>query len=136
MENIVTAHTSEGKQVGGGLMGLICDILKWTQEEYASFQYESGIKYLEYYIPEDPSAIDQLTRSRMFWAWWRNHWNSRDRAFAGSGAEALPYGERTLIYKGLHDSQVLASEIYPGRVVLDTSYSEMIGRLFDSEIHK
>lgn len=134
MENTATCHTSEGKTKQGGLMGLICLILNWSIEEYTEMQYETGISYLACYIPGDQAGADMLIRSKIFWSWWCNHWAGRDRAFYESGVEGLTLQERHLIYMAVHDPQVLASSIYPGRIILDTSYGEMIGRLFDSEI--
>lgn len=109
----------------------ICLFVGWSDLEYAEHQYNTGLEYLRLYIPNDPAGADTLIRSRIFWQWWKNHWSFRDAYFIRSIAEK-DQEERRNIYIMLHSPVRLASAIYPGRVILDNSYAEMIGRLFDS----
>lgn len=59
----------------------VCKILHWSELEYANYQYEQGLAYLQAYIPRDPQGIQELESSRIFWNWWKNQWVIRDETF-------------------------------------------------------
>jgi hypothetical protein len=113
-------------------------VLDWSELEYGTFQYECGLAYLRHYITHDKWGQDMLQRSQMFWNWWKNQWATRDQAFIAEHGEGLKK-ERTetaqTFYRYLHDPATLASEIYPGRLVMDESYSSMIGSMIKKEVY-
>lgn len=101
----------------------IIKLLGWDEMQYSQFVYDTGLRYLELYIPTDHAGIDALSRSKIFWAWWRNHWAARDAKFMAPG----PEGERNEIYyKWYHSPHRLTNEIFPNAVVLGESYAVMI----------
>jgi len=111
----------------------ILEAIGWSEQEYANFIYETGIAYLEHYIPNDAHGMNMLIRSRVFWNWWKNHWQQRDEQFVSvfdiSGhAKAL---ER--IYRSANDVYTLVNEIFPNAVILGDSYATMIGHFHKSE---
>lgn len=117
----------------------VCKWLQWDEMQYATFQYECGLAYLRHYINQDPWGQDMLQRSRLFWNWWKNQWSSRDASFCDQeteeGVRALGVDNLRRLYLHLHDAAHLASEIYPGRTVLDEGYSLMIRTLIKEEVH-
>lgn len=135
MNNTQSVSTNTRKEDASALKGCICDLLKWTDQEYAEYQYNNGIEFLDHYIPDDPTAADQLIRSRIYWAWWRNQWMLRDAVYINATHihRLCPLVES---YKVMHDPRDLASSLYIGRVILEQSYAEMIGRLFDSSLKR
>lgn len=105
-------------------------LLQWSDEEYGEFIYNCGIQYLHRYIKSESQAIvDHMVRSRIFWNWWKTHWNLRDRAFLDRKTVNLATSTWRTIYYELHDPNTLAAEIYPNGVVLGESYNTMIAEL-------
>lgn len=111
----------------------ITKLLNWNELQYAELQYNSGLQYLSFYIPDDPQGIDMLERNKLFWNWWKNQWAMRDLAFLECPIENLHIQKRISLYLELHDPVRLTAEIYPSRTVLDDSYAQMIGEVFKAE---
>ena len=102
--------------------------LQISEQEYAQYQYEQGLEFLERYIPSDPAGIDFLQRSKTYWQWWKNHWFIRDRRFL----LLFPTGPAKTLnhsYRQLHAAKYLISDIYPPAVVLGNDYAKMIGEV-------
>lgn len=117
------------------LKAAICALLKCTPEQYAEFQYQSGLRYLKEYLPGDPEAGEMLSASKVFWAWWRNHWTNRDEMFLCLHQEN-PVRTREIIlqlYLHYNSGRLLADCIHPNSVVLNESYAQMITQLVDTE---
>ncbi len=111
----------------------IMALLNWSEVDYGNFQYETGLLYLHAYIPNDIDGIDMLTRSRIFWNWWKNHWLQRDQDFLKD--VQVKHSHQTIIesmYVCTHCPDDLAGQIRPHAIVLTDSYSVMIGKLIDS----
>lgn len=105
----------------------ITTALEWTEQEYANFQFETGIAYLEHYIPTDRSGINMLSRSRIFWNWWKNHWNQRDAQFLSLFTPEFSHPKiLSKVYYSFHDVLTLMNEIYPSAAILSDSYAVMI----------
>lgn len=110
----------------------ICELLQMTELQYGQMQYDEGLNYLRTYIPSDEWGQDILLRSRIFWQWWINHWELRDRCFIHiSKIEMKTLCIMREVYAQSHDGRALAKNIHPNGVVMDASYAEMIGRLVD-----
>jgi len=106
-------------------------LLAWSELEYAEFQYNSGIEYLNAYIPDDVHGIDMLLRNRIFWNWWKNHWSIRDQQFLDSDMDCMDTKKLQRIY--IRYNSNLACEIYPNAHVLGSDYCRMIGKLLDAK---
>lgn len=101
--------------------------LQWTEQEYFNFQFETGIAYLEHYIPGDAHGIDMLSRDRIYWNWWKNHWAQRDEQFMSLYTEEFSHPKiLAKVYHGFHNVYTLLNEIYPGAAILSDSYAVMI----------
>ncbi|SEW02239.1 hypothetical protein SAMN05428988_1343 [Chitinophaga sp. YR573] len=136
MEQSQISSTNTYKDKANALKGRICDLLKWSELEYAEFQYNTGIEFLQYYIPDDPYGADQLICSRIYWAWWRNQWYLREMAlpFEFLSRPQWPLSVIRSKYIDMHNAQSLVSSLYIGRVILEQSYAEMIGRVIDDAL--
>lgn len=119
--------------------------LRWSEMDFAQYQYEQGIAYLRAYLTTSPPnplsgregeewSISLIERSRIFWSWWKNHWTNRDQAFIDF-TNNTAYNIDTLreIYYEMHDANVLAKCIYPNGVILSESYAEMVTELVATE---
>jgi hypothetical protein len=103
----------------------IIKMLRWTELEYATFINETGLEYLERYIPNDRQGIHALNRSRIFWNWWKNQWAIRDTNYLEIVDLFSPNNWEPL-YHQEHSPAVLTNSIFPSAVVLDESYAIMI----------
>lgn len=105
----------------------VMKLLRWEELEYATFIHQTGLQYLDRYIPDDPIGKNALNRSRIFWNWWKNHWAIRDQQFldeldADNGGGIIIKA----LYQLYHSPSMLASSIYPNAIVLENSYAVMI----------
>lgn len=110
-------------------------LLGWTELEYADFQYEQGIAYLQAYIPNDQHGIDILLREKIYWNWWKNHWAIRDQDFIDVADDGTSCSHKTLcnLYRKFHSVKLLVDTIFPNAVVLGESYAKMIGQIQDAK---
>ena len=89
----------------------VCQLLGWTEMEYAEFQFACGKQYLQHYIPRDPEGIDELVTSKLYWNWWKLMWTNRDWAYLDENEndlQALHQSNREKLYKHLHDPHALS----------------------------
>lgn len=103
---IVIQHPSSVKQQ-------IVQLLQTREEGHSQHVYNSGLRYLRHYCGNDHKAIDFLTRSKLFWNWWKRQWGLRDEVFITSlKAEEMESIEmRQLIYCTINNAKALASEL-------------------------
>jgi len=104
----------------------------FTVAELNQMQFDTAYEYLRETLRLDDWSISQLTGSSIFWNWWINHWNRRDECCLRAIGERNRYSNTARqIYLRWHDPKTL--EVYPNRVILEESYSEMIDELIKSE---
>jgi len=111
----------------------IQQLLGWNELQYAQFVYDTGCAYLQAYIPGNEEAIAALERSRVYWAWWKNHWQQRDRQFLQTVNPYAPAQVILTFYERYNNAHRLAGRVWPNAVVLNDSYARMIGE-FNDEI--
>ncbi len=109
---------------------MVRQLLCWNQQEYADYQYQCGIAYLDALTPDYPQVNNQIIKSPTFWKWWVQHWENRDAEFIEIIDNSIdgiidPEAE----YRELHDPRTLAIAIYLNGQVLQESYATMIGEL-------
>lgn len=131
MNTTTSTHIAQRKEQALSQQQQVQRLLFWSEEQYAWFQYETGLAYLKFYIRFEYGR-KQLEERKTFWNWWKNHWNNRDAQFLGlQFLQELSVAERIDIYTDMHDARTLAAEIYPNGVVLGDSYKQMIQQLID-----
>lgn len=108
---------------------IVQQLLHWNDEQFGMYVYETGLEYCAAYFGRDQKTIDQVTRRKEFWNWWKLHWYKRDQCFVefcqmadGFEDEPLTVTDRLIIYHDLHRANVLACEIYPNRIVLGSDF--------------
>lgn len=135
MKNSTIIRKETQQERSERLKAAICDLLQCTPDQYSEFQYQSGLRYLREYLPGDPEAGEMLSRCRIFWNWWKNHWTNRDEMFLCLHQEN-PVRRREIIlqlYLQYNSGKMLADCIHPNSVVLNESYAAMITQLVDNE---
>jgi hypothetical protein len=135
MKNLRKGATEARKELANSLKGFMCEVLKCSEAEYAEVQYQEGLKYLKYYLPGDQHSADTLSRSRIFWNWWKNHWTTRDLRFKAIYLETPITNVEIArqLYVQYNNGKTLADSIHPNSAVLDESYAVMIKELIKEE---
>lgn len=105
-----------------------------SAEEHNQLVYNCAFAYLQGFMPAYPQIITQVTKSSVFWKWWINHWEQRDKEFIEK-CEHWPETPETRmeIYKEDHDPRTLVEAVYLSGQVLEASYAEMIGQVMDEQ---
>ena len=134
-----TTHTQQRKDEAKSLKQQIMELLQWKEQTYCDHQYNTGLQYLYLYIPGDPIGMEYLTRSKIFWNWWKNKWADRDLEFIEwfepkRNAGKLKLQSMVVLYLQHHDAQMLSEDIKPCAVVLGNSYARMYQDVIDNEI--
>ena len=120
MQNTLDKNTQKG----------VMALLLWDENKYAQYVYDCGIAYLNKYLPDYPQVVRQIIQSKVYWSWWKIHWQKRDLEFMeqcynwDEGVEA-----RIEVYEQLQDPRTLAAAIYLNGQVLQESYAAMIQQL-------
>lgn len=108
----------------------VIKLLGWTEQQYSNYVFETGFAYLNHYLPDESHyIITCMTRSMVFWNWWKLQWHFRDQVFTESYYKLMRLDCVEDIYHDLHDAKTLASSIYPNGVALEESYAIMINEL-------
>lgn len=113
-------------------------LLGWTEESMSWFIYNQGLRYLKLYLLNNQHDISILEANKIFWAWWKNHWNNRDRDFLilHKNHPVRDRAIREQLYQHYNDGKMLADSIHPNSVVLHETYACMITELVKTETDK
>lgn len=106
----------------------VCRLLGWSFQQYAEYQEAKGIEYLREVVCGDDWSVSNVAKCQDFWNWWKNHWNLRDAEFIAAAA-SIPLSWRQMRYNDLND--VDGIEFWPHKVIMENSYSFMIGEVID-----
>ena len=55
--------------------------LGWSDYKYGKVVMDSAIEWIKFHFKSEPIMLDVLTRSTVFWQWWKNQWEHRDKRF-------------------------------------------------------
>lgn len=134
MKEVTNSRTPEPKVRLNTLKASVTNLLKWSEMEFAEFQYESGLTYLKAYLSKDAYGQDALAASKIFWNWWKNQWANRDEVFyLDVTTSEISLANRVRLYRALHDGYNLTKEIHPHRVVMEESYALMVTEFVEKE---
>ncbi len=134
MQTVLQALTQQRKQTATTLKGQVCELLGWDEQQYAEYQYNTGLEYMELYTLDDAMACEVLERSKIFWSWWKNAWANRDECFMVEKIKLIDRATAIALYYGVHDALALAEELRPDAIVLGDSYKQMIGEVMEKEV--
>lgn len=122
------------------------NVLGWDDLQYGQFQEEMGRKYLEHFgsvtstlrepqctAPVDDPFLEEITRSKTFWSWWRLHWLERDREFIEISC-LLRTGEMEPYYRDLHQPGSVAFR--PHSKILEDTYTQMMHKLVKEAVNE
>lgn len=110
---------------------LICHLLEMSELDYETMLMNRGEEYLQYVLEMDEQGMKKLKYSRLFWVWWANQWDRRNRLFIAEHALdkvyfiLQPQVVRVLLdlYNETHYSRSLT--IYPNEVIMKMIYTEI-----------
>lgn len=138
MKNSTISHKETQQDKAQRLKAGICELLECKPEQYAEFQYQSGLRYLIAYLPNDAHSQRLLTYSKVFWNWWKNHWTIRDEEFLCL-AQKYTIRNREIVlqlYLQYNNGKYLANEFHPNAIVLNETYAGMINELIGEQTQK
>lgn len=52
----------------------VCQLLKWSQEQYAEYQYHCGQVFLNNWL-QSSHCVAVAEKSKVFWNWYKNQWD-------------------------------------------------------------
>lgn len=110
---------------------LVLAMLRLTELDYNWMQLEEGKRYLDTYLRGDEYNVHVMETSRIFWAWWRNHWNLRDEQFVREHRQT-DVKHLMPLYRQHNSGSMLAGHISPNSVVLRESYHLLTHRMAES----
>lgn len=136
MKHTATLQHNAPKDRALALRARVCQMLRYSELEYGQLQYNAGLSYLMEYLKDEYYA-EQVSKSRRFWAWWRNHWMLRDEAFVEhvqtKGMSVTLFED---FYLELHNGVKLTESIHPNAAVLEESFEGMMHDLVKEEVCK
>jgi hypothetical protein len=121
-----TSHIEQVRQDAATLKTEVLNILGWDELRYAEYQEAMGRRYLEDVVGAGPEYTEEITRSGLYWSWWKLHWMRRDREFLDMSGLLFRH-EHEGYYMELHQPGTMVFR--PHSVVLEASYANMIHRL-------
>jgi hypothetical protein len=104
------------------MQAAVLALLDWGDRYYSGFMYRRGLDYLSRrYNVRD---ADLLSRSALFWKWWKNQWTLRNEGFIHQSKSTPAFGVTALRsdYLQLNRPDTLANEIFPN----DKALKEML----------
>ncbi len=110
-------------------------LLRMSEMDYNWIQLEEGKRYLDAYLNHDEYSVSVMETSRIFWAWWRNHWNLRDEQFVRDHSRT-DVKQLLKLYRQYNSGSMLAQNITLNSVVLVESYHLMTHRIVKTETAK
>lgn len=115
------------KKIDQQILLTVITALHWSEQQYTQFIYDCGLAYLNAFIKDYPAVKTQISKSEIFWDWWKTHWEQREKEFIET-IETYPESITDIHqqYKAIHDPVELATGIYLNGKVLEESYVNMI----------
>lgn len=115
---------------------LLIDLMQISEQQYEDKLFNSAYEFLRTQIGHDDWGIQILTSAPLFWRWWTNQWNRRNKILVYDfGLER--FAGRTDIsafvrkqYNEIHEISNLT--IRPSKPVIDEAYALMIGNFIDA----
>lgn len=94
-------------------------LLGWTELQYAEFVEAKAKEYLKNVLFADEAAINELLKGKLWWNWWKNHWNRRDEEFV---TYSEIYHQHLLEFEYVRLNSIKGG-IYPHSRIMDETYA-------------
>lgn len=112
----------------------ILDLLQQTEDWYNELVIDTGMAYINEQVGEYPEVKKQIIKSRIFWNWWRSHWQDRDEQFLEECETWHTTTEKyRLVYENHNDARTLAAALYLNGQVLQESYAVLMDRIIKNQ---
>lgn len=121
-------HIEQQRQLFAKNRDIIQQLIGWDDLTYTTFQYESGLIYLEETMLLHEYEQKMLSSDEMFWKWWVNQWNIVDSIM-------LPVCQRRChplsLKEYINRHSLAMTSVYPDHELIEESYAKMIGEFND-----
>jgi len=110
------------------------NLLGWTDEQYATFQYETGVAYIRRMsdLPLHDALLESILAQKELWSWWRLHWMRRDRHFMEMSSVLFKHEYEAYYRDEVHN--LTEASMRPHRRIMETSYSDMMHRIIKETV--
>jgi hypothetical protein len=109
------------------LMKQVLQALSITEQQYAELIEQTGHAYLNAFIKGYPQVVEQITKSKTFWQWWKHYWEKREWEFIETITDyPESVNDVAQLHHDLHDPVCLAGAQYLNGQVLQESYLNLI----------
>lgn len=122
------SHIQQQRDLFAKNRAIIQRMLKWSDLDYTTFQFESGLVYLNETLRLHDFEVEMLSYDELFWKWWINEWNLLDSV----QTPLFERMQRPLLvsdYVRIHTLAMVDKS--PSNVVLEESYAKFIGTFND-----
>lgn len=113
---------------------LLLQLMQISEQQYDEMVFEYAYRYLVLQIGYDEFSISLLTGTTLFWKWWTNQWNRRNRILIHEykldqypGTDIREFVRRE--FYRTHCPESL--NVYPSKPIMDEAYAIMMGELMD-----
>lgn len=103
----------------------VLEILGWTEEAYYDLILDMGMKYMSEVLGMPDAQCMSLSKRRMYWLWWINHWNIRDADIFLPVAFRLP--DPAMTYHNIHQPNFMIG--HPSAAVMEADYDNAIQKM-------
>lgn len=110
-------------------------MLNWDDLQYCEFQMEMGMKYLDRIAGPGEIGVKELSQSKLYWNWWKNHWNRRDQEFLNDLVVTIASGLEEIRQEYMYWHSPYNITVRPHKPIMEESFSKMIGTFIDG-FHK
>lgn len=110
---------------------IVLNLLGWTDIQFARFQENAGIMYLKEEFDISNDLVQELTKHKEFWSWWRLQWMRRDTEFIEMSSILFPQ-EYEDYYRSLHKPSSVVFR--PHRDLIRHTYLQMVHDLVKGQV--
>lgn len=101
-------------------------LTKMSKEKYNNLLFETGIEYLKAESNGDEQGISLMSKTEVYWKWWRNVWGNRDLYWL----EMVKEGKCSCTEKSYASWQSIEKiDSYPTTMIYQQSYSRLMNKI-------
>lgn len=108
---------------------LIRTLLDWSEDQYNTFQYESGVEYAKIMTDGDEYGLSFILNARFFWQYWKNEWAKRNIEFLDSYSFQASAELLVRVYSTINSAKRLS-----GNTVMNKIHAHAVGMAIDEQM--
>lgn len=115
----------------------ILKALNWCEQKYGQVVMDTAIAWINLHFKGEHIMVDVLTRSPLFWKWWKNQWEQRDNRFVEVTAiDLLDYPINNELFEVINEEYCNLHDIYGLIIKPNKMVTKDCMRIIREEIEK